>query len=722
MKIDFDFRNLVIQNKNYLSLMKKILLIAGLAIATCFSNVQAQEKCLTEIMFQEAAAKDPSLLKSRQDLEDWTQQYITDQQQNQSSNKSAQVNRVIPVVVHVIHYGGPENISKAQILDQIQILNEDFNYLNADSINTPAVFVPLAGRANIEFKMAQLDPNGNCTDGINRLYSPLTYSARNNVKSLIYWPSDKYLNMWIVSSIENANGSPGQVIGFAQFPGTGPATTDGVVIKHDFMGDIGTAAGTNNAGRTATHEVGHWLNLRHIWGDATCGNDLVSDTPTHYEANLSICPTWPYISNCAGSAPNGDMYPNYMDYTNGDCQNLFSVGQATRMNAALSSTISNRNNLWSPGNLTFTGTDGTPAVLCTPVADFADRPKFICAGGFVQFFNASWGGDAIGRVWTFPGGTPATDTSANPSVVYSNPGTYDVSLSVTNAAGVNTKTAVGMVTVSPTVVSNSFFPLSEGFESGVFPSANDWHMYDANGGTFWDVNNAAAATGQYSINLYTYQGANKGPDEFITSAFNLSNVTATSLSFKLAFATKNTTNSNNDKLVVYYSANCGQTWTPRYTKAGATLQTTLASVNSDFLPSASQWRTETINLSATSISTKPNIRFRFEFTYDTGNNIYIDDINLSGIVGVNEVNAQNSKVVIYPNPSKAATYVDFNVTNPSDVIIDVLDVQGRTVSSFKDYFSVGDHQYTMNSDLEKGVYMVRLSFGDHSVTKRVVIN
>ena len=222
--------------------------------------------------------------------------------------------------------------------------------------------------------------------------------------------------------------------------------------------------------------------------------------------------------------------------------------------------------------------------------------------------------------------------------------------------------------------------------------------------------------------MYTYQGANKGPDEFITSAFDLSNVTATSLSFKLAFATKNTTNSNNDKLVVYYSANCGQTWTPRYTKAGATLQTTLASVNSDFLPIASQWRTETINLSATSISTKPNIRFRFEFTYDTGNNIYIDDINLSGIVGVNEVNAQNSKVVIYPNPSKAATYVDFNVTNPSDVIIDVLDVQGRTVSSFKDYFSVGDHQYTMNSDLEKGVYMVRLSFGDHSVTKRVVIN
>ncbi|MBK9636988.1 MAG: T9SS type A sorting domain-containing protein [Bacteroidetes bacterium] len=701
--------------------MKKILVIVGLAIASCFSNVQAQEKCLTEIMFQEAAAKDPSILKNRQDLEDWTQNYIMSQSQSQSTNSTTQVNRVIPVVVHVIHYGGPENISKAQILDQIRVLNEDYNYLNADSVNTPAVFKPLAGVTNIEFRMAQLDPSGNCTDGINRVYSPLTYNARNNVKALSYWASDKYLNMWIVSSIENSNGSPGQVIGFAQFPGTGPAATDGVVIKHDFMGTIGTAS-TSDAGRTSTHEVGHWLNLRHIWGDATCGNDQVSDTPTQYEANLSICPTWPHISNCAGSAPNGDMYTNYMDYTTGGCQNMFSAGQSTRMNAALSFTPFGRDNLWSAANLTFTGTDGTPAVLCSPVADFPDRPKFVCEGGSVQFSNASWGGDAASRLWTFPGGNPATDTSANPTVVYSTAGTYDVILSVTNAAGTHTKTAVGMVIVSPTVVSNTVFPMFEGFESGVFPSANDWHTYDANGGTFWDVNNAAAATGQYSINLYTYQGADKGPDDFVTNAFDLSNVTGTSMSFKLAYATKNTTSTNDDKLVVYYSTNCGQTWTPRYSKSGTSLQTTVASVPSDFLPSASQWRTETINLSSPSISTKPNVRFRFEFSYDTGNNIYIDDINLSGIVGVNEVNAQNSNVVIYPNPSKSVTYVDFNVTNPSDVIIEVFDIQGRIVSSFKDYFSVGDHQFTMNSDLEKGVYMVRLTFGDHSVTKRVVIN
>jgi PKD repeat protein len=699
--------------------MKKVLLIAGIAIASCFSNVQAQEKCLTEIMFQEEAAKNPALLQSRQDLEDWTHNYI--KSQNQNLNSTAMVNKIIPVVVHVIHYGGPENISKAQILDQIRILNEDFNYLNADTVNTPAVFKPLAGVTNVEFRMAQKDPQGNCTDGIVRVFSPMTTNARNNVKALSYWPSNQYLNMWIVSSIENSNGSPGQVIGFAQFPGTGPATTDGVVIKHDFMGSIGTAS-ASDGGRTSTHEVGHWLNLRHIWGDATCGNDQVADTPTQLGANLSICPTWPHVTACAGNAPNGDMYTNYMDYTTGSCQNMFSAGQATRMNATLNSSVSGRNNLWSASNLIATGTDGTPPVLCVPVADFADRTRFICEGGFVSFVDASWGGEATSRVWTFPGGTPSTDTSKIPTVVYNTAGSYDVSLTLTNAAGTHTKTITGMVTVSPVSTGNPSFPFSEGFEGGVFPSANDWHTWDSNAGSFWDVNNSAAATGQYSINMYNYQGANKGPDEFVTNAFNLSNVTATSLSFKLAYATKNTTSTNDDKLVVSFSTNCGQTWTPRYTKAGATLQTTVASVPGDFLPLASQWRTEVINLAATSVSTKPNVRFRFEFTYDSGNNIYIDDINLTGTVGIDEVNADNSNVTVYPNPSSSFTYVDFTMTVTSDVVIDVMDVQGRLVSTFRDNLPAGAHQYTMNNDLEKGVYMVRISFGNESVTKRVVIN
>ena len=697
--------------------MKKILLFAVLVLIASFQVAQAQEKCLSEILFQEAAAKNPQLLQQREALEEWTQEYL---RQHGNHAHESSVPKVIPVVVHVIHYGGPENISRAQILDQIDSLNKDFQALNADTINCPAVFQPLIGNANIEFRMAQLDPNGNCTDGIVRVYSPLTYDARDNVKALSYWPSNKYLNMWVVNSIANSSGSPGQVIGFAQFPGTGPASTDGVVIKHDFMGSIGTAAINSNNGRTATHEVGHWLNLRHIWGDATCGNDQVSDTPPHAAANLSICPAWPKLSSCAGNAPNGDMFTNYMDYTNGDCQNMFSIGQSSRMNAALNSAISGRSNLSSASNLTATGTTGTPAALCPPKADFIPRQRFLCAGATATFNDGSWRGQVASRTWTFPGGTPATDTSANPTVTYNTPGVYDVILTVTNASGSDTKTETGMIVVSSSSATGAV-PFSEGFESGVFPSSSDWFLQNANGGNAWEVNNSAAASGSHSINIYNYFGNNKGPDEFITGAFNLSNVTATQLTFNLAFALGSSLQTNTDKLVVYYSTNCGQSWTPRYTRQGTALQTTASTVANDFVPSASQWRLETINLSTTAVSTKPNVRFRFEYTYDTGNNIYIDNINLTGTVGVDEINVENANVVVYPNPSSSTTYVDFNTTVGGAVKIEVTDAQGRLCTTFQDELPAGDHQYTMSPDLSEGVYFVRLMFGDRSVTKKVII-
>lgn len=699
--------------------MKKLLASAILVCSLATFSAQAQEKCLSEILFQEKAAKDPQLLKNREALEVFTEKFVTEaREKNASGEKSASVVRIIPVVVHVIHYGGSENISDAQIFDQIDSLNKDFRRLNADTTDTPAAFKPLAGDAEIEFRMAQIDPNGNCTNGIVRVYSPLTYSARDNVKALSYWPSNKYLNIWVVASIANTGGSPGTVIGFAQFPG-GNANTDGVVIKHDYMGSIGTAASSGNNGRTTTHEVGHWLNLRHIWGDAVCGNDFVNDTPTQYGMNLSTCPAWPHVTNCSGNAPDGDMFTNYMDYTNGNCQDMFSVGQCQRMAATLNSSSSGRNNLWSSANLIATGTDGTPAVLCSPQADFIPRPTFVCEGGSVAFKDISWRAPVTSRVWTFNGGTPSTDTSANPVIVYSTPGTYDVTLSVTNAAGTTSKTVAGRVIVSSNNASATI-PFSEDFEGGAFPT-NDWYKVNMNGGFDWDVNSIAAASGSYSINLYTFSGGDKGPDEFILPAFNLSNVSGTSMTFDLAYARQNTTTTNADKLVVSYSTNCGNTWTPRYNKSGATLETTGGAVSSDFYPSAGDFRTETVNLSLGTISGQPNVRFRFEFTYDTGNNIYIDNINLTGTVGVDEINAENANVNVYPNPSLSTTYMDFTMTKPGRVQFDVQDAEGRTIHTFSDELPAGDHQYTMPGELARGVYFVRVIFGDKAITKKVII-
>jgi len=706
--------------------MKKLLALAICGILAFTQQASAQEKCLSEIMFQIDAKANPELLKIREAQDKSNSQFNAMRKAAgaQKRTPSSPATYVIPTVVHIVHYGGPENISDAQIADQIRILNEDYRRLNADTASTPAAFQSLGADAGIEFRLAQIDPNGNCTTGITRHYSALTFNSRNNIKVYGYWPNDKYFNVWVVGSIANTNGIAGDVIGFAQFPGSGSDTTDGVVIKNSYFGNIGTAATTGENGRTLTHEAGHWLSLRHIWGDATgCStDDGIADTPLQDDKSFSTCPTFPFLDACSPNSP-GVLYPDYMDYTTGNCMNIFTNDQAGAMENTLLSSSSHRDNLWTTANLIATGTDGAPAVLCSPIADFSPKPKFICAGSSTQFTNGSWGGVSASRLWSFSGGNPATDTSANPIVTYANPGSYDVSLTTTNSAGSDTKTVTGMVTVSANTQTASF-PFSEGFENGTFPF-NDWYLLNSNGQSTWAITTLAhSGVGAKSLYIKNYGNSNdKGADEFITPAFNLSNVTLTSMTFDLAFAYLSATNANADKLAVYFSSDCGKNWTSRKTLSGTTFATTTGAVSFNFIPVSTQWRTESVSLSPLSISSQPNIRFRFEFTHDYGNNIYIDNINLNGtITGVDEINAQNSTINIYPNPSSSATYVDYTTVATGSVKIELMDARGRIIDTYETVISGGDHQYQMNDGLERGVYMVRLTFGDRSITKKVVID
>lgn len=245
----------------------------------------------------------------------------------------------IPVVVHVVHRNAAENLSDAQIQSQIAILNADYRATNADKASTPAAFQSLIGDARITFKLATTDPSGNPTDGITRTSTSNTSfnSDTDNVKSAASggadaWPADKYLNMWVCGNLRTSSGQ--SLLGYAQFPG-GPAATDGVVILHSAFGNTGTAAAPFNLGRTATHEVGHWLNLRHIWGDdgtGCAGSDFVADTPNQGGPNYGV-PTFPHVS--CSNGPNGDLFMNYMDYTDDAAMFMFTVGQVDRMQAAL---------------------------------------------------------------------------------------------------------------------------------------------------------------------------------------------------------------------------------------------------------------------------------------------------------------------------------------------------------------------------------------------------
>ena len=247
-------------------------------------------------------------------------------QQQSIMKTNAVVN--IPVVVHVLYNTTAQNISDAQIKSQIDVLNEDFRKLNADKTNVPSTFSSLAADAEVTFCLASKNPAGAATTGIVRKSTTATsFVDDNKVKSSATggddaWNSSQYLNLWVCNL---GNG----LLGYAQFPG-GSASTDGVVILYSAFGRTGNVSAPYNKGRTATHEVGHWLNLRHIWGDASCGSDLVNDTPTQQTSNYG-CPTYPH-KTCSNTT-SGDMFMNYMDYVDDGCMNMFSAGQKTRMQA-----------------------------------------------------------------------------------------------------------------------------------------------------------------------------------------------------------------------------------------------------------------------------------------------------------------------------------------------------------------------------------------------------
>jgi hypothetical protein len=238
----------------------------------------------------------------------------------------------IPVVVHVVHGNDRENISDAQVKSQIAVLNKDFRAKNADKSKVPSAWKSLVADANIEFVLAAKDPKGKKTTGVTRTATSMSsFGANDEVKSkktggVDPWPTDRYLNIWVCNLGQG-------LLGYAQFPG-GPAKTDGVVVLYTAFGTKGTVKAPFNKGRTATHEIGHYLGLRHIWGDRNdcSGNDFVADTPPARQANMGK-PKFPRIT--CNNGPNGDMFMNYMDYVDDDTMYMFTEGQVARMNATL---------------------------------------------------------------------------------------------------------------------------------------------------------------------------------------------------------------------------------------------------------------------------------------------------------------------------------------------------------------------------------------------------
>lgn len=712
-------------------MMKKLFISFLMIGASLFSFGQQGNWCATDQKLEEYFEEHP---EHREPFMQEQRNLINALPVKGSQNSKTPI-YTIPVVVHVLHLNGVGNISKAQIDDAIRILNEDFQKLNADTFNVRTVFKPHIADAQIEFKLAQLDPNGNCTEGINRINTPLTNSASNAVKSLSYWNANNYLNIWVVNNI--ASSGPGSILGYAQFPSNfSNLATYGIVIRNDEMGSIQTAISTD--GRTLTHEVGHCFGLFHTFQSA-CGafcnssGDFVCDTPPQFDDNNNSCNF--AFNTCSNDATGGtsinpnpyttnvpDQLENYMGYGLA-CLGMFTEGQKDRMFAAFTST-NNLVNLRSNANLIATGTNpGYTAPPCIPTAEIIDRQqRVVCLNNSLTFSEDSYGGPVTTYDWEFPGGTPNTSSSANPTITYNTSGTYDVILRVSNSSGADTLVVSNLVIVNDSVGLYTGFNYTESFENST--TAGQFSIVPSNDNISFVRSGAAASVGNFSMFLNNFSANAPGENDFlITPTIDMTTVATPTLQFDVAFQTQlNST----DQLRCAFSIDCGATWITRAIIPASALSSG-ASSGGNFVPSSpSDWKTFTISTTS-AIRNSSSVLFRFQFVSGGGNNLFIDNLRINGLaVGLETIEEEAISLSLYPNPTvNDQATLEFALSEATNNgAIYLTDILGKRVKEvYNGALNTSDYKFSINtSDLESGIYFLSIQAGAERKVQKLVVN
>ncbi len=739
-------------------MFRKIIILSLVAILP-LTNLSAQQPCSTDIQYHKLVEKYPQIAEYEKQFDE-QMNAITNHGDLakfglRTSSTTDTTEYDIPIVVHVIHDYGYENIDDNVIYDAVNYYTTCYNAQNADTANVITPFKQYIGNARMRFHLATIDPNGKPTKGVTRFQSYLTFNADDGAKFLP-WPQSKYINIWFINTFGAASTG---AAAYAYLPSMGASIPyyDGVIALYSYA----------NYAKCIPHELGHVLNLWHPWGNSNnpgvaCGDDGVDDTPpTMGHSPVGCVPTALYDTTCAtgymktylsmdGTVDSLVDYPdttnaqNIMDYTY--CQDMFTKGQVVRMRTALRNTTANRNNLFSPSNLAATGAL-VPMPDLPPIADYIvnrangsgiitdSRNYFLAFNSPLtfQFSNKSWNDTISDVLWNFSNG--ATNTTSTSMTTVSNqfsvPGWVTVTIIANSNAGSDTLINRNAVYAADTTAIPATNYVQEFAASS---DINNWPMFNYYNNQYkWQFYNGAGWGDNSCIRYRSYDTSNRQTgnaigdhDDFFTPAFNLNGITDNLyLNFFIAGARRPSyTGSVGDSLEVEVSTNGGARWNVLAGYNSNTLATN-GIHGTEFVPNTTtNWKPIAVSIPTTYRTTNTFFRFRF-LPGDLGNNLYLDNFYFYPYpAGVKETMNTDVPVNIYPNPSANGTNIVFKTGNTGLIKIVISDITGKTIFEInKTYIPGSIQQEYISRNLlpSAGIYLVNITIDGVSKIEKMSI-